>query len=186
MSSLVQFIRNFDHLILDPMSGSGTLWINFARKNTNIGIIAIEKRFKRAVRFFEKASQSNLTNIFIIRGIFEDSFLILNHVKFNVIYIAFPDPWPKERWSKHRFYNYLDKFQKILKPGGKLILKTDNLQIAINTFKKLIERNFLILKLIFNYIEPLKSLRTDFEKLFIKKRSPIISLVAKNCSGFLK
>lgn len=43
------------------------------------------------------------------------------------IYILNPDPWPKKRHYKRRIINRenLDRFARILKPGGQLILTTD-------------------------------------------------------------
>ena len=43
-------------------------------------------------------------------------------------YINFCDPWPKTRHAKRRLTHraFLEKYRRILRPGGQLIFKTDN------------------------------------------------------------
>ncbi|MEM9985900.1 MAG: tRNA (guanosine(46)-N7)-methyltransferase TrmB [Bacteroidota bacterium] len=47
------------------------------------------------------------------------------------LWITFPDPYPKNRQAKHRMVNasFLDKYRKVLRPGGKVHYKTDNLDL---------------------------------------------------------
>ncbi|MDX1906487.1 MAG: tRNA (guanosine(46)-N7)-methyltransferase TrmB [Bacteroidia bacterium] len=49
----------------------------------------------------------------------------------DTIWITFPDPFPKKRQAKHRMTNppFLDLYRRILKPGGSLCFKTDNLDL---------------------------------------------------------
>src|SRR5699024_6935814 len=44
------------------------------------------------------------------------------------IYLNFSDPWPKNRHEKRRltFYTFLEQYKEILKPGGEMVMKTDN------------------------------------------------------------
>ena len=43
-------------------------------------------------------------------------------------FINFCDPWPKSRHAKRRLthVNFLERYRKLLRTGGKLIFKTDN------------------------------------------------------------
>lgn len=45
------------------------------------------------------------------------------------IYLNFSDPWPKTRHEKRRltYKSFLANYQRVLKPGGGLELKTDNM-----------------------------------------------------------
>ena len=47
------------------------------------------------------------------------------------IWITFPDPFPKKRQIKHRMITppFLKSYQHILKKGGRLLYKTDNLDL---------------------------------------------------------
>ena len=44
------------------------------------------------------------------------------------LYLNFSDPWPKNRQAKRRLThrNFLAVYRRIIKPGGRLLLKTDN------------------------------------------------------------
>jgi tRNA (guanine-N7-)-methyltransferase len=46
----------------------------------------------------------------------------------DTLYLNFSDPWPKAGHAKRRLthVNYLKMYQHILKEGGELIFKTDN------------------------------------------------------------
>lgn len=55
------------------------------------------------------------------------------------IYLNFSDPWHKRRHAKRRLTHegFLAKYQQIVKPGGKLWLKTDNeklFEFSLNQF----------------------------------------------------
>jgi tRNA (guanine-N7-)-methyltransferase len=44
------------------------------------------------------------------------------------IYLNFSDPWPKARHAKRRLtsHEFLSLYHRILRPGGRIIMKTDN------------------------------------------------------------
>ena len=58
----------------------------------------------------------------------------------NTIFLNFSDPWPKKRHHKRRLTadSFLDKYFTILKDDGKIIFKTDNVDL-FNDSKEVIE-----------------------------------------------
>ncbi|MDX2247677.1 MAG: tRNA (guanosine(46)-N7)-methyltransferase TrmB [Bacteroidia bacterium] len=56
------------------------------------------------------------------------------------LWITFPDPFPKKKQAKHRMVNspFLNLYQNILLPQGKLHLKTDNLDFFHFTLETLV------------------------------------------------
>lgn len=57
------------------------------------------------------------------------------------IYLNFSDPWPKKRHEKRRltYRSFLSDYEKILKPGGRVNLKTDNqglFEYSLESFSK--------------------------------------------------
>ena len=54
---------------------------------------------------------------------------------FDMVYINFPDPWPKEKHTKHRILNYefLKKLYRIMKKDGIVEFVTDSEEYAVNT-----------------------------------------------------
>ena len=55
------------------------------------------------------------------------------------IYLNFSDPWPKDRHAKRRltYRSFLDIFSILLKKGGKLEFKTDNLELFVFSLSEL-------------------------------------------------
>ena len=57
------------------------------------------------------------------------------------IYLNFSDPWPKKRHAKRRltYRSFLSDYEKVLKPGGRIFLKTDNqglFEYSLESFSK--------------------------------------------------
>ncbi|MCS6962335.1 MAG: tRNA (guanine-N(7)-)-methyltransferase, partial [Deltaproteobacteria bacterium] len=101
---LLAFLSRYRSYVLEPTAGSGSFAINCARNKKTVGFLLIEKRFKRAIRALEKSKILGLRNIFCLRGKFEDFAPFLPKDFFQVVYLAFPDPWMKEKWSQNRIY----------------------------------------------------------------------------------
>ena len=46
----------------------------------------------------------------------------------DLLYINFCDPWPRSKNAKRRltYHTFLEKYRRVLKPGGEVHFKTDN------------------------------------------------------------
>lgn len=81
------------------------------------------------------------------------------------IWITFPDPQPQKNRARKRLTNpdfFLNRYKKILKPGGLIHLKTDNTFFYEYTMDVIKERN---LKLLFATNDLYKNCPTDREEL---------------------
>lgn len=97
------------------------------------------------------------------------------------IWITFPDPFPKTAQAKHRMINpnFLERYRNLLRPGGMVEFKTDNLalfQYALEVFVR--EQNIIFHELTFDLHadarigEDAKHL-TQYERLFMGEGVPI-------------
>lgn len=70
-------------------------------------------------------------NFSVINAPFERVIPYLKSSSIDNIYINFPDPWIKKRQYQRRLsYPYfLKEYYRILKPGGKIFFRTDNLDL---------------------------------------------------------
>lgn len=107
--------------------GAGEHIIGLLEQTPDISILAAEP-FVNGMASFVKDLPSTLHNR--VRVIMDDGLHLVNMTKDNSIsrlYILNPDPWHKKRHHKRRIINpeNLDKFARILKPGGQLILSSD-------------------------------------------------------------
>ncbi|MGX9358374.1 tRNA (guanosine(46)-N7)-methyltransferase TrmB [Mycoplasma sp. 128] len=107
--------------------GKGQMITQLAAQNPNINYIGCEKYPTVALHALKKIEQMELKNMMLL---IEDANKIdeLFANKIDRIYLTFSDPWPKKRHAKRRLLhrNFLLKFKNILKPGAKIIFKTDS------------------------------------------------------------
>ena len=126
------FFEDDKPIFIEIGMGKGDFIIENAKKYPNIHFIGIEKYPSVLVPAINKIDllDSPLSNLVIMK---EDA-LSLNDVfdenEVDCIYLNFSDPWPKNKHEKRRLTShiFLPIYQKILKEGGQLILKTDNRQ----------------------------------------------------------
>mgnify|MGYP006271422165 CR=1 FL=1 len=92
------------------------------------------------------------------------------------LWITFPDPYPKKRQAKHRMVNpaFLQKYQQVLKPGGRVHYKTDNRELFHYSLEVFVQQDKLRLhQLSFNLhederIHPDAKILTHYERQFIE------------------
>lgn len=82
-------------------SGTGQWIVEKAKANPNVGWIAVEKKFERAKKIWQKSEKENLTNLMVICSDASD-FVRFYSPNATQIFVNFPDPWPKRRHMKHR------------------------------------------------------------------------------------
>lgn len=108
--------------------GKGQFIIGLANENPDINYIGIERYESVLIRALQKLADKPLPNL---RFICMDALLlpeVFSKNEIDRIYLNFSDPWPKERHAKRRLTSktFLECYQKILSPAGRLEFKTDN------------------------------------------------------------
>jgi tRNA (guanine-N7-)-methyltransferase len=178
-------LNKFEKIYLNPVAGSGSSDIELAKKFKKVAFLLIEKKFKRAFKAASKVEKFGLTNVLVVRGKFEQFLDIVRGFTCDCINLLFPDPWPKERWKENRLYAYstLRDMISILKPRGNLLVKTDSwlifAEILVSSASALKNNSYRL-----PYKEPIKVLRSDFEKKFLAKKQSIGFFVVKNTTPF--
>lgn len=82
-------------------SGTGDWIVEKAKANPATGWIAVEKKFERAKKIWQKLKKKNLSNLMVVCSDASD-FIKFYSPSANHIFVNFPDPWPKRRHEKHR------------------------------------------------------------------------------------
>jgi len=122
------FFGNENPIHIEVGMGKGQFIHGMAKENTDINYVGMEKYSTVLLRAIQKMEIEELPNLYFlcedaknITEIFEDN-------EVDRIYLNFSDPWPKDRHAKRRLPSrqFLERFDKILKPEGKLEFKTDN------------------------------------------------------------
>lgn len=122
------FFNNEHPLVLELGCGKGEYSVHLARRNPNKNFIGVDIKGARFWRGAKTALEEGLPNVGFLRTQIE----LIDHCfaahEVDEIWITFPDPQIKYKRTKHRLTNleFLDRYRKILKPGGCIHLKTDS------------------------------------------------------------
>lgn len=189
-SSIVKVINNKDKIEPLPIKtkyeleigvGKGDFINKKALANPSINYIGIEAQPSVLVTAVMKAETQTLSNIKFILGNATrvKEFLPLN--KASVIYINFPDPWPKARHEKRRllYKDMLENFYEVLSKNGELILKTDNQDLYAYALVSLAQNRYIIISSSEDYTLEEGDFPTEYETKFRKLGNPIYRIRAR-------
>lgn len=102
--------------------------IEMANAHEDAFFLGLDITYKRTVKTARRIKQAGITNARV--GICDARMFVdeLKADQLDGMCVFFPDPWPKARHEKNRLLSvaFLQRVQKILKPGGFLWLKTDS------------------------------------------------------------
>ena len=134
--------------------GKGRFTVETAAANPDMLLIAMERVPDAMVVAMEKARELDLRNV----------------------YINFCDPWPRKKNAKRRLTHrgFLEKYSRVLTPGGQIHFKTDNaplFQFSLEEFQAL---DFPVQAVTWNLHEngPV-GIMTDYEEKFYTLGTPI-------------
>ena len=146
-------------LILEIGIGMGENLIYLSKKNTRKNIIGVDPFMNGMVNVSDYCINNNIKNIYLYPYVFQKFINRFKKLRFNVVYILFPDPWHKKRHRKRRIVNeeFLKKILKVLKKKGKVFFSTDSI----------------------NYFESVKNNLKKFSNIKVKKIKKIVTIKTK-------
>lgn len=108
--------------------GKGKFTAETAQANPDVLLIAVERCREAMVVAMEKAQSMGLTNVFYIDMDVANIEEIFAPGEIDRLFINFPDPWPRKKNAKRRLTHrgFLDKYCRVVRPGGEIHYKTDN------------------------------------------------------------
>ncbi len=178
-----EFFKNDHPLVLELGCGKGEYTIGLASQFPGKNFLGIDIKGNRMWVGAKLAQKDNLQNVGFLRTRIEliESFFGPGEV--DEIWITFPDPQPKKRWTKKRLTssNFLSRYQKFLQKNGMVHLKTDNFPLYQYT-RRLIEYNNLPLFIATDdlyagkYSGEVFGIKTFYESGFIEKGDKITYL----------
>ena len=146
-------------IILEIGIGMGENLIYLSNKNLKKNIIGVDPFKNGMINVSDYCMNNNIKNIYLYPFVFQKFLNKFKKLRFNAIYILFPDPWPKKRHVKRRIVNeqFLRQILKILKTDGRVFFSTDNC----------------------DYFESVKTILKKFMKIKIKKIKKIVTIKTK-------
>lgn len=108
--------------------GKGKFTAETAKNNPTVLLIAVERCREAMVVAMEKAQALGLTNVFFIDMDVAEIESVFAPEEIDRLFINFPDPWPRKKNAKRRLTHrgFLDKYCRVVCPGGEIHFKTDN------------------------------------------------------------
>lgn len=133
--------RNGNPIYIEIGMGKGKFLHTLAGQNPDINYIGIEKYSSVLLRAIQKSEEEELPNLLFIRMDAEEITEVFAQGEVDRIYLNFSDPWPKDRHAKRRLPSeqFLNRYDVILKQGGRIEFKTDNrvlFDFAVEELKK--------------------------------------------------
>ena len=121
--------------------GKGKFLLTLAEREPAYNYVGIEKYSSVLLRALQKMEEEPLKNLLFIRMDAEEIAEVFGEREVDRIYLNFSDPWPKDRHAKRRLPSaqFLQRYDRILKPEGRLEFKTDNRELfdfAVEEFGK--------------------------------------------------
>ena len=153
-----------------------------AKNNPDINYIGIEKYSSVLVRAIEKQTELELPNLKFIRMDAENINDVFAENEVDGIYLNFSDPWPKDRHAKRRLTSrqFFARYEKLLKPEGKIQFKTDNSALFDFSLEELEATNFKATEVSYDLHNSEwddGNVMTEYEERFSAKGNPIKRVV---------
>ncbi len=120
---------NQNPYVLEIGFGDGEFLVEMAARTPERNFVGIEVKRRRFLRGVKKANRVGLKNIKLLHMEAEIALWeVFGGPQFSVVYINFPDPWPKEKHLKHRIVNreVMGRISELMLPGAVLEIATDH------------------------------------------------------------
>lgn len=119
---------NSNPIVLELACGRGEYTVALAEAYPEKNFIGVDVKGARIWQGAAQALENNLTNAAFLRTRIEQIDLFFDREEVDEIWITFPDPFLRESKDKKRLTSsrFLDLYQKIIKKGAIIQLKTDS------------------------------------------------------------
>ena len=113
---------------LEVGPGKGRFLLEAARARPGVFFLGVEAAFPYATYTADRLKRAGLENALVV---LDDATLFLEEAvpdrALQALHVYFPDPWPKRRHRKRRFFRpaVLPLLHRVLAPDGRLFVSTD-------------------------------------------------------------
>jgi tRNA (guanine-N7-)-methyltransferase len=173
-----------DHpVVLELGCGRGEYTVGLARLHPEMNFIGVDIKGARIWRGAKTGMEEGLNNVAFLRTQIELITHCFEAGEVDEIWLTFPDPQLKYRRTKHRLTSpeFLDRYRRIMKKGGRVHLKTDSEFLHAYTLGLLQglgmepeNANHDIYRI--GTLPPELEIKTTYEKMFLKEGKPITYL----------
>jgi len=184
----IDFVRIFGRpgaVHIEIGSGKATFLLNQARAQPDDNFLGVERARKYYRYAVDRIGRWGLTNVRIIRteaGAFLADFVPDSSV--SCFHVYFPDPWPKKRHHKRRFFcpANLEELLRCLKKDGQLRIVTDHADYFEQIEKLIAAQGQRLEEIEFPTTAGADRgewVGTNFERKYLKDQRPIYTLAVR-------
>jgi tRNA (guanine-N7-)-methyltransferase len=178
--------ENENPIHIEVGMGKGQFLFGQANAHPDINYIGIERYTSVLFRAIQKIDHEHPPkNLLFICMDAAELPTVFAQDEISRIYLNFSDPWPKDRHAKRRLtsHEFLERYDKILRPSGTIEFKTDNQalfafsleEIAASPIWEVTAHTFDL-----HHTPELcaGNIMTEYEQKFSSKGNPICKLIA--------
>lgn len=173
---------NDNPVTLEIGCGKGQFAREIAKQNPDMNFLAVEKSSNVIVEAAEIAIEENIPNLRFVRGGAEYLDCYIPEHSIENIYLNFSCPFPKKSYASHRLThrNFLEIYKKLLKEGGEIYQKTDNMHFFEFSIEEFSQSGFGLKNVTFDLHNSdfQGNIVTEYEKKFSEQGCPIYRLEA--------
>ncbi len=171
-------------IYLELGMGKGQFLLQMAQAHPGAAFIGVEMLKEVLAKAVRKSDELGLDNCRFIWDRIKEIDGWFPPASFAGIYLNFSDPWPKDRHGKRRLTHpdYLDRYRKLLVPGGFIQFRTDNRELFEFSLNAFLESAYQVRKVRLDWHRHPDSEgvpRTEYEEKFAASGKPIYQLEAK-------
>lgn len=176
--------KNDHPIIVELGCGKGEYSVGLAKHFPNKNFIGVDIKGARMFVGAEQALNENLKNVAFLRTKIDFITDCFEENEVDEIWLTFSDPQPKKENKRLSSPPFIERYRKILKPGGIIHMKTDSDLLFEYTEEQIKLQNYGLLELTWDLygeipekIDPVTReifhIKTHYEKLFTAKGSVI-------------
>ena len=180
----VEVFGSSSEVYLEIGAGKGGFAAGMVKAHPDVAYFAMEKVTDCVVLAAERAKREGATRLRFVNDTADNLTKIFAPGSVDAIFLNFSDPWSKKGYAKRRLTHarYLAVYIELLKDGGILRFKTDNVGLFDFTLEELDAFGATILwqtRDLHNEPEAANNVMTEYEKNFSEKGVSICSVWAK-------
>lgn len=178
-----EWFRNNNPIVLELGCGKGEYTVGLAQRYPDRNFIGIDIKGARMWKGARESFLKKIPNAAFLRTRIEfiRSFFAPGEV--DELWLTFPDPQPKRKREKKRLSGpfFLNLYRTFLKNNGVVHLKTDSRELYDYTLTVVTANGLEILSSLTDLYrelpgDPLLSIRTYYEEMFLRQGTPITYL----------
>lgn len=174
------FFNNNNPIVLELGCGKGEYSLGLAKHFPNKNFIGVDLKGNRIYIGAKEALELKMTNVAFLRTRIDFITDYFSENEVDEIWLTFSDPQKKKPRKRLTSSLFIERYQQILKPKGLIHLKTDSDLLFEFTLNEINQNNYKCIEFTWDLYDDIlsnldkstkeiMSIKTHYEKLFIKK-----------------